>query len=135
MTLSGLDQPCLACSKRSGSHTLDEWEACLGAPSHDLPYDDVPEDVQQILHQRFAGLEGYALSDTIDVRAAMVGGGTGPVGFTSPVLLLDFQVGSPAGPRQASKVAFLGTSTTMRKFGVLVRDAANAAANKIDKRK
>lgn len=128
--VTGLDQPCGTCGRRSGDHTLDQWAACLGQPTHDLSFQEVPADVQEILRRRYAGLDGYAIGDTVDVRAATLDGTTGNVHVRIPAVLLDFQIGSPQGTVVTAKVAFLGTAEVMRKFGILVRDSANAAVNR-----
>lgn len=127
--IAGLNDPCGSCRRRSGDHTLDEWAVCLGQPSHVLDFEEVPADVAALLRERFAGLEGYAVADTVDARAAVLDGAAGSVQVALPALLLDFSTGHPTQPpTPRANVAFIGPPEVMRAVGRLIRDTANGAA-------
>lgn len=130
-TTKGLDRPCGSCRRRSGDHTLDEWAACIDTPTHDLAYEEAPADVSDLLRARFQGLDGYAIADNVVARAAVLQATSGPVDVAVAALLLEFSIGDPInGPQTTAQVAFLAPADVMRRVGVLLRDAANGAANR-----
>lgn len=132
MPVSGLDQPCGACGRPSGDHTLREWAACVGTTTTDLPYEALPSDMAKAaadaVRERFQIEPGVIVADNVVVRAATLDGSTGPVGIRLPVLLHDFQIGVAGSPPvPIATVAFIGDVDSVRGYGRLVRDSANAA--------
>lgn len=131
----GLDQPCpYGCDKTIGAHTLVEWGAHVdnGDGEHDLPWQPVGGDtpIKAIL----AG-EELVMADTLSCRSMLAQAPPGhPFGVNLPCLVLEFQRGNPTGvPATVAEVAYLGSPSSMRRAGVLVRDAANGAANAAEK--
>lgn len=129
MSTNNLEAPCPVCQRRSGGHTLDEWAQCIaGSETHHLPYEDVPNDVQALLQERFPNLEGQLIVDNVVARAGYLESAVGAI----PLLMLEFGVNSPSGVQVQANVAFLAPAATMRKAGTIIRDAANGAANRVE---
>jgi len=131
---SGLDQPCPACGRTSGDHTVREWAACLGRQTLVLPYEEVPRDLAAAAAEnlrRSFGIDGDVIvADHVVVRAVTLDGATGPVRLRLPALLHEFQVGiAGQAPTVVAKVLFAGNGQTVRGYGRLVRDSANGAVN------
>jgi hypothetical protein len=134
MPVEGLNDPCAACGRRSGDHTLDEWAKCLGTPTTDLPFELIPDDAAKLaserLREQFGLADDVVLADSVLARAAVVDGGSGQVGIKLPALIHDFQVGvAGAAPATVARVLYLGDVESMRKYGKLIRDSANGAVN------
>lgn len=124
-----VERPCPTCGRPTGDHLVREWTACFGTPWEDLAYEDTPQPVPPFT------LDGrdVIVADTITARAMV---GADPEGrIQIPTLLLTFAVGRPgAPPDTVAEVAFIATPATLRKAGVLIRDAANGAANRAEGR-
>ncbi|HXS32221.1 MAG TPA: hypothetical protein VN758_00435 [Solirubrobacterales bacterium] len=134
MPVEGLNDPCAACGRRSGDHTLDEWAKCMGTPSVDLPFEPIPDDAARLaserLRKQFNLDDDVILADSVVVRAALVDAASGQVGIKLPALIHDFQVGvAGAAPATVARVLYLGDVESMRKYGKLIRDSANGAVN------
>lgn len=129
-----LEQPCPACERPSGDHTLREWQACMEVPGLDLEFQEI-EDTQtrQAASAALAdqlGFDSSALvADHVVTKAVVIGAGPVRVGG----LVMEFQIGNPTGiPDKVGTVVFLGRPDLMRSFGRLVRDSANGAANRTE---
>lgn len=134
MTVEGLEEPCPACGRTSGDHTLREWSECVGTVTTDLPYEETPADAAAVtaaaIRERFGLDPDLIVSDHAVVRAATLDGASGLVRVRVPIVLFEFQIGVPGGPDTVAKVAYLaGSGPGIRTFGKLVRDTANGAAN------
>lgn len=92
----------------------------------DLPYQDQPADGE--LHRQLGLDPSVVIADHVVVKAATM---ASPLG-TIPGVLHDFQHGHPdRPPTPLVQVLYLGgTPDLLRKYGVLVRDCANGAANR-----
>lgn len=136
MKVDGLDDDCPVCGRRSGDHTLDEWAACLGTGTMDLPFEEIPDDAIKLandeLQKRFGLPDDHWVADNLIVKALTLDASAGPIKTTIPALLFDYQSSASGFPLTVSKVLFLGDAETMRKCGRLVRDTANAAANRVE---
>lgn len=88
---------------------------------------------QSSIRQRFQGLDGYALADNVSVYAAVLNGEAGVIGVTAAALLLDCSIATPLGHQSTAKLALIGPPEGMRKIGRLLRDSANAAANRAER--
>ena len=107
MTTTSRDFPCIACDRRVGDHTLDEWAAC--APNESQPLEELSDDVRQMMGT--LGLGGYQPADNV-------------------IVVFDFSVGHTlAIPTPTAQVAFMVPVDKMREFGQLVADAATSAAS------
>lgn len=147
--LGGLDDPCAACGRDVGDHTMREWAACMGDhwenPYHDLAGAQRAAKVTSELRERFNLPADAVLADTIQAKALVIRSdpaaqkinlpgmtlsrGTSPVNVAVPALLHEFQMGLPGGPAGVVKVLYSSTPEVMRKYGRLIRDTANGAAN------
>lgn len=132
MTVDNLDDHCPACERPAGDHTLREWAACLETPDHELPYEEIPADIQDVIRERCRGLDGYAIADHVTARAAVLDGHSGIVRVAVPALLLELAIGTPSGPIETAKVAIVAPAQVMRGVGRLIRDTANRAANRAE---
>lgn len=133
MTVNNLDEYCPACERISGDHTLREWSACLDAGGYELGYEEAPADVGPLLRYRVAGLEEHVLADNVIARAVVIDGDSGSVHVTTAGLLTDWSIGTPDGPITTARVAYLGNPEGLRALGRLLRDTANAAANRAER--
>lgn len=138
MGVTGLDEPCGACGRTSGDHTLREWAECLGTGTTDLPFEQIPDDTAALaaaaVRERFQLDPDTIVADHVVVRACVLSGESGPVNVLVPALLHEFQIAvAGAAPVTAAKVAFIADTPTMRKYGRLARDSANAAANAVER--
>lgn len=133
----GMDQPCPRCERVVGDHTLREFRACQVARGEveDRPYRELrPEDrvaaVIDGVRQSF-GIGGDVLvADHVTCKALVLVGEAGAVTVRSPAVQMEFRVGLPTGPAVVTKVLYLTpTSEDARRFGKLVRDTSNGAAN------
>lgn len=124
-----LDQPCPACGRAIGTHTMREWAEHSSAPSHDLPYEEIPDGPIML------DVDGMPMVDHIDVRATVmaVGDPHAPTA-TIPAVIFSFSVGVVgAAPVKRAEVLFAGSPESLRRAGVVVRDACNGAANRVEK--
>jgi hypothetical protein len=135
--VSGLDARCPACDRVSGDHTLREWAVCLGTTTTDLPYEPTPADtaadandaMTAQLREQLGVPDGWLIADNIIVKALVLDAGSGPVGVKIPLVLHEFSVAGPAGLTDVATIAFIGPPAVVRKYGRLVKDSANGAAN------
>lgn len=125
--LQGLDELCPYChAKPIGEHTLREWDTHAGVHT-DLPYEPTGGRTPFLTGERDG--EQVALADTITARALLMSA-PGPLVAALPCLLIDFEQGDPLGPPQRlARIGLVGPPEMMRKFGRLLRDTANGAAN------
>ncbi len=132
--LRGLDEPCGACGRPAGDHTLREWSDCIGTVTTDLPYEATPTDLASAaaaaVRERFQLDPDLIVADHIVARAVTFDGNVGPVKIKFPGLLHEFQIGIAGQPPvTVAKVAFIGDIASLRGYGRLIRDTANGAAN------
>jgi hypothetical protein len=132
--LRNLDAPCPACGRASGDHTLREWSVCLGTTTTDLPFEKTAPDMARAaadaVREQFQLDGDLIIADHIVAKAMTLAGSSGLVAVRLPALLHEFQVGvAGQPPSTVAKVIYLGDAPTMRKYGRLVRDTANGAAN------
>lgn len=108
-----------------GAHTLDEWwDDVHRAPHTDLDYEENPDG--QIVQITLDAV----VADTLVVRSAVQQHDIGAARVVVPVLVFDFAQGRLAGPPEHQvSVALLSSPSLLRKLGVIIRDAANGAAN------
>lgn len=131
----GLDSDCPTCGRRSGDHTLDEWAGCLGAKTTDIPYAETPPDSREAasaaLRARLGIPDDTLVADHFICRAVTmdIEVGAGVQAAKLPGLLMDFETTMTGTVQPIAKVLYLGDAETLRKFGRLVRDSANGAAN------
>lgn len=121
-----LSEPYGTCGEPVGGHTVAEWYACMGKPVHDLPFADAGPPVQ---------VDGGRLTpaDHVDASAAIITDPDGLIPQPIPALVLRFGLGKPGHPPEpVAEIALLAEPDTMRKVGKLLRDTANAAANKTE---
>lgn len=138
MGMQGLDDACPVCQRPAGDHTLRQWAECLH-DSTTLPFETIPDDsvaaANAALRQRFGLDEDTVVADNVIVRAATVDFSTGIVDGKLPALVHEFQVSGTGGPpATVAKIVFMGPPDGMRGYGRLVRDSANAAANRAEGR-
>lgn len=133
--LRDLDQPCAACQRPRGDHTLREFSTCLGARTFDLPYEDLEQDATaaaagEALRKSFSIPGDVIVADHVVVRALTLDGGSGGLRVRLPGLMHEFQIGVQGKPPVLqAKVLFAGGLDSIRGYGRLVRDSANGAAN------
>lgn len=133
--IEGRDRACLLCHRRVGDHTLDEYAACLGTPSHVVEHEPTPADAAELLMQRIAGLDGYTIADTFTARSAVLDSAMADgLVVHVPAVLFEFAIGAERGPTVTANVALLGSLDAMRSSGRVIRDTCNAAANAAEKR-
>lgn len=138
--VAGLDQPCPVCGQISGDHTVREWAACLGTPTTNLPFQEVPQDAVaaaagENIRRSFDIDSDIVIADHVVVKALTLSGASGPIQVHLPALLHEFQVGVPGRPPvEVAKVLFTGDTQSVRGFGRLVRDSANGAANAAERK-
>lgn len=129
--IRGRDEPCPACSRRLGDHTVDEWDDCLGVPSVDLGFEPTtePTAVKWTLGDR-----DVVVCDHVIARALVA---TDPGSkIIVPLLHLEFLIGKPgAPPAPLGEVAIVGETDGLRKIGKLLRDTANGAANAAERQR
>lgn len=134
----GLDQACSVCGRVSGEHTLREWAACIGATTVDLGYEPVPEDAARIANERlrenFDLPADWLIADNIIAKAVVMSGSAGAVGYEMPLVVHEFSVAAGGGMVPVATVAYIGPPETLRKYGRLLRDTANGAANAAERR-
>jgi hypothetical protein len=129
----GLDDACPACRRPSGDHTLREWAACMGE-STELPYEPIPNDTaaaaNAALRERFGLDDDLVVADNVVIRAATLDFSAGAIAGKMPALIHEFQTSGTGGPPvPVAKVVFVSPGDGMRRYGRLVRDSANGAAN------
>lgn len=134
MQVEGLDEACDRCGRVRGDHTLREWVECVGHPTVDLPYEEVPPETARMaeeLRGRMGLDDDVIVADHAVVQAMTLGGvGEGGLRVVVPTLMHDFQMGRPGQPPTTLvKVAFIAGPEVMRAYGRLARDCANGAAN------
>jgi hypothetical protein len=139
MPLDRLDDPCPVCQRTSGDHTLREWSTCLGAVTTDLPFEQTPADVGELAAANLRATLGIdddvIVADHVVVKALTIGAQSGTVGVRLPAVLIEYAVGIiGAPPAPAGRAMYVGNVDAVRKFGRLVRDTSNAAANAIERR-
>jgi hypothetical protein len=127
--IEGLDQPCPACERVAGDHTLREWHACLDEARVDMPAEAVPQDARQVASEqlrRMFDLDGdVVVADHVVVRSVTLTGASGPVTLRMPGLLHEFAVGLPgSAPERVARVLFVGDDASLRGYGRLVRDSS-----------
>lgn len=132
--INGLDEDCSVCGRVSGDHTLREWADCLGTTTIDLPYEPVPEDAARVAREQLGlqfGLpDDWLVADNVVAKAMFLEGDSGAVQVRVPVVVHEFSVATPTGlVAVCPPVAFTSPPDTIRKFGRLIRDTANGAAN------
>ncbi len=136
MAVEGLDSRCPACDRISGDHTLREWAECMGESS-ELPFEPIAEDSAEAanaaLRKRFNLDESQVVADNVVIRAATLDFSAGEVGGKMPALICDFQTSFNGMLLPAANVVFIAPPEGMRGYGRLVRDSANAAANRAEK--
>lgn len=124
---SGLDDPCGACRRRVGGHTMDEYDTCLRAVTLDLPYEDVPAGPIPLT------VDGVDMpwGDHLTARACVVGGDTASaLRLLMPAVIFTLQFGNPRGaPVDVGQFGFVGSPEGVRKLGKVLRDTCNGAAN------
>lgn len=145
-----LDGPCGACERPAGDHTLREWSACMEEVTTDLPFESTPADAAALasasIRERFNLDPSIIIADHVTVKAAFLDGemmGVPPRGPASlqrrptvkvPGLLHEFGIGvSGVPPSTVATVLFVGGVDSIRKYGRLARDSANAAANAVER--
>jgi hypothetical protein len=113
------------CGLPIGKHTVAEWFAHVGETT-EAEWEQFDRTLDSV------GLDlTFVNADTIDIKALAI---------DSPDLVdvmpaiglveMTFQTGNPVGPNQLSaKVRYLGTPSSLRAAGKLLRDAFNRAAN------
>lgn len=130
--IRGRDEACPACQKRTGDHTLDELDVCLGASALDLRYEEV-DGGEPVSLRWTLGDRNVVIADHVVARALVAGEGVGPdtrLPLAVPVLHLEFLVGKPgAVPTPVGEIGLVGSPDGLRKMGKLFRDTANGAAN------
>lgn len=132
--VGGLDDLCPACHRILGDHTMREWSACLGVDSVNLPYKEIPEDMAEVvaarIREQFRLADGWLIADTVTVKAVVLDGEAGGVNVRTSALLHEFSIGAPdRPPLPVATLLFVGSPEGVKRYGVLVRDSANGAAN------
>jgi len=127
--IGGRDDDCPACGKRVGSHTLDDWDVCVGATTVDRPFAVSAEGVSDAVRERF-GLDRETLvADHVIVEAAILDGSAGgPTTLKMPVLIHNFAIGVDGEPAPVARVLYMADGEGIRRYGSLVGDAAIGAA-------
>lgn len=130
----GLDERCPACDRVCGDHALREWVACMGNPTTDLPYAELPDDIAaaatENLRRTFGLDEDVIVADHVVAKALVFTAGAGPVRVDYPAVLHEFQVGVLGHPpAPIAKLLFAGNHDGIRAYGRLIRDTANGAVN------
>lgn len=134
MSVRGLDDPCAACDRVSGDHTLREWAVCMGTQTTDLPWAPVPDDATgaaagEAIRRMFQLDHDLIVADNVVIKAAVLDGASGPVQVRVPALIHEFGVGRPGeAPATMAKVAFVADSAVMRAYARLAADSARGAA-------
>lgn len=122
--IGNLDDVCPIDGRPVGDHTLREWDEHAARPSIDVPYEDLPDGLAM------AATTVAPFADTVDTRALVGTYDNGALKGVMPCLELHFQIGHPDRPPDTvTTVTYIAPPSVMRKFGKLVRDAANGAAN------
>lgn len=138
MSYRGLDDVCAVCQRPVGDHTLREYRACSGNVEH-LPYEDQPHDSAAaagaaMLRKRLELNDSVIVADHVVARALTFATG-GPT--LAPVLggiMLELALGTPGRPpTTVGEALYIGDADVLRKFGRLIRDTANGAANAIER--
>lgn len=132
--IGGRDEACPACGRRVGEHTLDEWDACLGATTLDQEFGPAgsADAVTEAIRERF-GLDGEPLiADHVIVEAAILDGQfnsaiKGPT-VKIPTLIHNFALGVDGSAEPVARVLYMADVEGMRRYGALVGDAAIGAA-------
>ncbi len=128
--IGGLDEPCAACGRICGEHSVREWSACIATPQTDLPYESLPGDIPAFLRRRFGLDESTLVADTVIAKAVSLEGIGAGLPIATPGLLHEFAIGQPnSSPIPVAKILFLAPPDSMRSYGRLIRDSANGAAN------
>jgi hypothetical protein len=129
MPVSGLDEDCATCGKRSGSHTLDEWAACMATTETVEFTEDTDSDVAAQVRRRFGGISDDTLiADHCLVEAAILDGADGQVGVKVPAVIHNFGLGEGAEVKPVARVLYLSDVTGMRNYGALVQKSVSASA-------
>jgi len=127
--IGGRDDDCSACGRRVGSHTLDEWDACLGATTLDRQFGRTTEGVTGAIRERFGLDADVLIADHVIVEAALLDGTAG--GGTTlkiPTLIHNFAIGVDGEPEPVTRVLYTADVEGIRRYGALVGDAAIGAA-------
>jgi hypothetical protein len=129
-----LNEPCGACTRPVGDHTVRERLACSGHLTTDLPYEDVAPDLAaaatENIRASFGSDGDVIVADHIVARALTFDGHAGPVRLVYPGVLHEFAVGVPGQPPAVvAKVLFMGSEESVRAYGRLLRDTSNGAVN------
>ncbi len=134
MPVSNLDEPCAACRRPAGDHTLREWAACLGTTTVDQPFRHPgareAEQIGREIKRRFELDDDLVIADHVEVTAATLEGYSGIVKTKTPVVVHDFGIGHPGGHTIVARVAFVSEPEAMRAYAEMMWKNATAAAER-----
>lgn len=132
----GMEEDCPTCGEQVGDHTIRRISECLDerAEGEDRPYHDVgPEGLLaqalDTLRGRFALGGDVLIADHITAKSAVLAGEAGPMLVRIPAVIHEFAIGTPLGSATVAKVLYMGDTEVIRKYGKLIRDTSNGAAN------
>lgn len=130
MPVSGLDEDCGVCGRRSGDHTLDEWAACMGdTTTVEFTEEEGGGDVAAQVRARFGGISDDTLiADHCLIEAAILDGADGQIGVKVPALIHNFALGEGSEVKPVARVLYLSDVTGMRNYGALAQKSASVAA-------
>lgn len=127
----GMEDPCLACGRVVGDHTMREFNACTGESGYEIAY--APASSRTI-NERFGIPSGVLVADHVIAKASVVEGAAGALKIKLAGLLLEFASSATGRVEPVTKVLVMGDAPTIRSVGRLVRDTANGAANATERR-
>lgn len=89
----------------------------------------LPDEITELLRQRFGGLGDRQVADTVRAQPAVLN--VDDLDVDMPVVLFDFAIGNPAGaPFPIVSLAYSTAPAVMREVGDLFYQCANVAADR-----